>query len=159
METQTPWKQTCGWLPHHAGTVTDFKELLRKMVAVFTWQADAPRVLSVAPSSATSGSRGIARSIQRQLKVQFNITNSAPDSTGIELLAHPLFDWAGFSAEDAAASQGCQYLQEHLAPDNCTVIAVQWVPWLKHFWELPDAHVHIKRAKTDYLFIWTGQGR
>ena len=129
------------------------------MVAVLTWLADAPRVLAVAPSSATSSSRGTARSIQRQLRVQFNVTDRAPDSTGIQLPAHPCFWWAGFSAGDAAASQGCQYLQEHSAPNSCTVIAVQRVPWLKCSWELPDAHVHIDKGETDYLFIWTGQAR
>ena len=135
------------------------KEKTKQLVAFLRWLADAPRVLSVAPSSATSGNRDVARSIQHELKVQFNITSRTPGSTGVQLPAHPPFDWAGFSAEDAAASQGCQYLQEHFAPDNCTVIAVQQVPWLKHSWELPDAHVHIEKGKTDYLFIWTGQGR
>ena len=59
---------------------------------------EAVEVLSVAPSTATSGSRGIARSIQRQLQVQFDTYSTPPDTIGVQLPAHPPFDWTSISA-------------------------------------------------------------
>ncbi len=115
------------------------------------------RILSVAPSSATTGSGGQARQIQRRLGCQFVSNSMAPDSRD-DLPDVPEFDWAAFRAEDHAAFQACVHLQVHFAPEKCTVIAVQRVPWLEAKWDFSDAHLHIKQGKTDYLFIWTGQG-
>ena len=80
-----------------------------------------------------------------------------PDTRG-DLPDIPEFEWAAFRAEDHAALQACKHLQVHFAPEKCTVIAVQRVPWLEAEWDFPDAHLHIKQGKTDYLFIWKGQG-
>eukprot|EP00891_Asterochloris_glomerata_P005294 jgi/Astpho2/5294/Aster-04860 len=115
------------------------------------------RFLSVAPSSATSGSGGQARQIQRRLGCQFVSNGMGPDTRG-DLPDVPEFEWAAFRAEDHAALQACKHLQVHFAPEKCTVIAVQRVPWLEAEWDFPDAHLHIKQGKTDYLFIWKGQG-
>ena len=137
-------------------TMVNLTPTLNQLVVTLTPQPEArKKSLSVAPSTATSEK---ARQIQRRLGYHFDYNNKGPHSGGDHLQDLPMFEWAAFRAEDDAAAQACEYLQVHFAPEKCTVIAVQRVPWLGQEWDFPDVHLHIRRGKTDYLFIWTGQG-
>eukprot|EP00891_Asterochloris_glomerata_P001463 jgi/Astpho2/1463/Aster-05351 len=137
-------------------TMVNLTPTFHQLVVALTPQPEArKKSLSVAPSTATSEK---ARQIQRRLGYHFDYNNKGPHTGGDHLLDLPMFEWAAFRAEDDAAAQACKYLQVHFAPEKCTVIAVQRVPWLGQEWDFPDVHLHIRRGKTDYLFIWTGQG-
>ena len=86
-------------------TPVDLPLKISQLVLTLTPQPEAHKDShSVAPSSASSGSGGPARKIQRRLGYQFVASNRAPSTDGNDLPAIPEFGWADFRVEDGPAA-------------------------------------------------------